>query len=902
MRRLAIVGLAALIAGDRASAGSPASLPIQTFHLPNGLTVLVVEDRRVPLVSVVSLHRFGSAQDPPGRPGLSHLVEHMLVEGYRVQARGDQPVASVRIVGRTGPEFTFYESDCRKGEVGLALWAEAMRMTAFDRRADMERVLAAARDSARNEDQEYEDRQTRRLVQAAAHELYPEGHPFRQIFDGQSATLDSATITEMASFHRRHYRPDNTTVAVVGDVDAGEVQELAQRYLGPLPASEAPGTAIPSPPARRGRTLSLPGPEPRVLIVYPVSGDSAPDEPALTVLRALLGSSLGRLNQHLVHDRSVLRSLSVSLQQWSQGGWLAVELQPRDGQSPDQAVAAFDQELGSLHGRWPDTPDLIPIKAGLEFDRVSSFQSLRDRSFALLRALRIGGSARSLWTRWARLNAVTAPQLRAAMDHYLDRGRRLVLKLEPGASPAATPSNPASAPAPAAELPARPRIAIPDPKGEGVFLSALNLPDLPVESFRLSNGLAVVLAPTHDVPRVDGTLVVRAGIDAVPLERLGLAQATTTLLMRGTRSRPLAAFTRDASSLGGGLWSEADWTAALVGFESLRSSLPQTLDLWAEVLREPVFEEGELELWRQQRLAKRAADARDPDEASFDVLRSQLFPPSSPWCWPPGGTARTSASVRRDDLRGFHFEHYHPGNATLIVAGDVQAAQLAPMLEKALADWLARPASSTPPAPPPSPRGAGGIFLVDVPGKTHASVRMGTLGVPDTSIDRAAQHLLADYLEIRLMRSLRAAGLAYMPRVSSRAWTRASVFDISASVEAAKVGQAVERIRDELRLLREHAWRVDSVQARAIQGLFRRWETIDGIERTLVIGSLFDLSTATLSRQAAAYDRPDGRSQQRLAARLLAPERLVLVVAGDRKVIEPQLAKLGKVTVLPPIP
>jgi zinc protease len=906
-RRLAIVGLViALIGADGASArAAPANLPVQTFHLPNGLTVLVVEDRRVPLVSVVSLHRFGAAQDPAGKPGLSHLVEHMLVQGYARPPRGTRSVANMPVKGTTGPDDTTYETECRKGEVGLALWHEAMRMTAFGRRADMERTFAAARDSARNEAQEGDDRELRSRLQVAAHELYPEGHPYRHVWDPQLPTLESATIDEMATFHRRYYRPENAIVAVVGDVDAGEVQELAQRYLGPLVGTgSGPATAPPPAPlAGLGRTIVEPGGDRRALLIYPVAGADDRDEPALRVLRALLGSGVGKLNQRLVRGRSLLRGLLVSHQPGQLGGWLTVELRPREGETLDHAIAGFAQELAALRNRWPQPDDLVPIKARLEFERVSNFQSYRDRAFALLWAYRVHGSARSLWAETARLNAVTAPQLRGVFARYLDRNRRLVLRFEPGV-PRAAPARPAatSTATPSTAPPASPRITIPDPGAEGVLLSALNLPDPAVESFTLSNGLKVVLASVHDVPRVDGKLIVNAGDVSTAPERMGLARATAVLSTHGTRSRSLAVFNQDVARLGGSITSDSGLSAAEVSFQTLRSNLEQTLALWAEAVRAPSFEEGELELWKQRRLASRAADARDPEEASFDVLRSRLFPASSPWGWAAGGTITTVPRLRSADLQAFHRERYHPGNATLVVAGDIEAPALLPLLERELGDWPVGAAVPPPEAPPGNPAGAGEIVLVDVPGKAHASVQIATLGRADSSIDRAAGRLLADLLDMRIQRALRADGLAYQPRATFGAWTTASIFRISASVAPTRVGEVVRKIQSELKSLRDHAWRVESFQAAAIQGLFRHWQTLDGIEEALVIGSLFDLPTATLSTQAAAYDGADGASLQRLAVRMLAAERLVTVVAGDRRIIEPQLAAFGKVHVLPTAP
>src|SRR4051812_33432040 len=153
----ALVALAVAAPHGRAAAPalSRSAPPIVTRKLPNGLTVILVEDRRAPLVSVVALYRAGSADDPPDRPGLAHLLEHAVIEGappIARAAREGQGEGLYLTTGLTTVDETFYRQEVRTGEVAVALWREAMRLTAFERRADVERALPLAAESVINEE------------------------------------------------------------------------------------------------------------------------------------------------------------------------------------------------------------------------------------------------------------------------------------------------------------------------------------------------------------------------------------------------------------------------------------------------------------------------------------------------------------------------------------------------------------------------------------------------------------------------------------------------------------------------------------------------------------------------------------------------------------------------------
>jgi zinc protease len=423
-----------------------------------------------------------------------------------------------------------------------------------------------------------------------------------------------------------------------------------------------------------------------------------------------------------------------------------------------------------------------------------------------------------------------------------------------------------------------------------------------VERFALSNGLRVVLTPAPDVPRVDGTLVVGAGAASAPA---GLPHATAVLLGEGTRQRSAAAFREELAAIGGNVWAETTWSAAQIHFQVTTPYLERALALWAEAVQEPAFEAATLERWqrRVQQLRERAA--RDPRQAAEDALQGRLFPGTSPYAWPAEGTAAAVRALTADALKRFHRERYHPGNATLVVAGDVDAATLRRLLERHLAGWKGQPAS--PPAPPPPaaiPAGSA-IVLVDVPDRNQTAVVVGTLGLTGWPAQSVLVELTTSLLTDRLARALQGRGLSYGPRVQVGQSPETQLFSAAASVPTGRVGEALKVMRGEIDRLRGDAtaWApLPAFRSYALQGMFRGLETRDGLEAALIATVLPAAMTPALSVRAVEYESVPVTDLQALARATLAPERTVVVVAGDRRAVEPQLAGLGAVMVRPAVP
>ncbi len=567
----------------------------------------------------------------------------------------------------------------------------------------------------------------------------------------------------------------------------------------------------------------------------------------------------------------------------------------RPGVSAAQLLAAHDAALASLGASWPGRADLERAHAAAALQRVSRFELYQDRALALLEAEDLGGAARFVWTFAGRTAAVTPERMRAVMDRILNPRARTVMLVQPG--PAAPEPEPVAVPAvPPAVVPRRAPTSIPTPTRSGTRLTSATVSGPAAQGFVLSNGLPVILSPTHEIPRVDGTLVVRAGDAASGPGELGLAQAAAELLVRGTESHDEAAFAAEEAAAGAWIRAGTDWTTATVSFEVTTPYLAPALALWSEVVRQPAYAAGEVERWKRLRATFRDRIGRDQLAAATEALARRMFAASSPYAWPGAGTMQSTSRITPTALRQFHLDHYHPANAALVVVGDVEARTLRPLLERALGGWQPRPAPPPPP-PPPTMEPGPPIVLVDVPGRRQAVVTIATRALTGWPVQRAMTTLMADLLDTALTRKLEADGLAY-PLDVTVLQSSAQVIQARARVPVDQLARAIREMRAEIDRLRtdRRAWAAVSVyRGNAIQRIYRRLETIDGLESALLRAVMAGEPPPEFSVEAVEYESIPTGDLLAYTAATLAPDRLVTIVAGDRRTAEPQVAPLGAI-------
>jgi predicted Zn-dependent peptidase len=263
------------------------------------------------------------------------------------------------------------------------------------------------------------------------------------------------------------------------------------------------------------------------------------------------------------------------------------------------------------------------------------------------------------------------------------------------------------------------------------------------EEATLKNGLRVILLPSHKVPTFNMQLVVLSGGLSDKPDYRGLATFTASLLREGTSKRSSKDIAEQVDALGATL-------TALSGLSSLTSTvttsglvenLDQTLDLFADVIRNPTFPQSEVDKYKTRTLAQLQFQRSIPRFLAAEQFQRAIYGTNHPASLiaPP---AESLKKLTSKDLAEFHSTYYRPNNAILAIVGDVTMKEIMPKLEKVFGDWEKGtvPATSIPPAPAQTD---SRIYLIDRPGSVQTVLQLGTLGIERTSPDYFAV-LMAD--------------------------------------------------------------------------------------------------------------------------------------------------------------
>ncbi|MCG6956818.1 MAG: insulinase family protein [Gemmatimonadetes bacterium] len=431
-----------------------------------------------------------------------------------------------------------------------------------------------------------------------------------------------------------------------------------------------------------------------------------------------------------------------------------------------------------------------------------------------------------------------------------------------------------------------------------------------IQDYRLQNGLRVVLWERTALPLVSLQLQFRGGASAHPAQKAGLAALTADMLDEGTSTRNALEIAGTVDLLGATLTSSAGYDASQVRLSILRDKLADGLAVMADIVMHPTFPESEFTRVRKERLDRVLQRSAEPAAMADDAFVRTLYGTDHPYGASLLGTSETLEDLVREDVESFFHARYAPGQATLVVVGDIERAALDSLLAASFAGWQghgedlhALPMASGAPAP--------GIYVVDKPGAAQSEVRVGYVAVdrktPDYYPLTVLNTVLGGTFTSRLNLKLReekgytyGAGSAFDMRVAP------GPFEAAAAVATPVTDSAVADFVEEIdRLSREDVPNEELERARNFLALRlpQRFESVDDVVRRLAELVLYDLPLGFYSDYVTAVQGVDAGAVRRAAERYLPVSRMIIVVAGDRKEVESSLASLdlGPVVVLGPV-
>jgi predicted Zn-dependent peptidase len=868
---------------------APPEIRFTKTTLANGLDVIARRQPHLPVVAVNLWYHVGSKNEERRQRGFAHLFEHLMFEGSE-HYPGDffKPLQRLGagVNGSTSTDRTNYYEDIPAAHVELAVAMESDRMANLLPALD-ERKLRVQKDVVKNEyRQNYANRPYGQVWRLLAEALYPPEHPYSWLTIGVMEDVEAATRDDVEAFFRRFYVPSNASLCLVGDIDEDRALALAERYFGGIPGGA---------PAVRPRSpeVALPGDVEvtlrdrveldRLYRLWPTVPHFHPDDAPLALLADVLArGKASRLYRRLVMEEQVAQDVTAYQGSRELAGTYGLIATARPGRELARAREVAEAELADLAARGPTDEELARARNGrlashiYALDNIGGFGGVADRLNAYNTYLGDPGHFADDARRYLE---ATADDLRRVAARYLAGRPSVGLAVLGRARSAAAPLDRATPPAPAPAVPFR----APDP-----------------EVRRLACGAELWVIPRRDLPIVAATAVVDAGASTHGPDRGGLASLAASLLDEGTARFSSLDLALAAERLGTNLGTSCGWDGAYVSLQCLSPHLDESLDLAAEVLVAPTFPPEEFARVHGQTLAAIRADDDRAEAVASRVLLRQLYPDGHPYRVPTEGLESTASGLGRDEVAAFYARRFRPRGAAWVVAGDVDPDALARRLDDLLAPWSpGEPASAEP--WPEVPASRARLILVDRPGAPQAVVRVGHVGIrrldPDHDHLAVFNQVLGGQFTSRLNERLREEkGYTYGVRSHFDARRGAGPFTIGASLESARLADALEDLRAEVAALLDHRpptpAELDDARRALIEGQARHFETPSALVARYAGLFLHGLPPDHHARLAARLGAVTIGSMIDAARRHLRPSELVFVVVADAEAVAPGLARL----------
>ena len=409
------------------------------FTLDNGLTVLVREDHRAPVVVQMLWYKVGSYDEPPGQTGISHVLEHMLFKGTTNFTVGDFSRLVRRFGGSdnafTSYDFTAYFQKFEASRLPLMMEIEADRMANLviddeEFAREMQVVLEERRQRT--------DDNPNGLAWEKFNAITRPGSGYASPIIGWPTELDQLTPDQARDWYRRFYTPANATLVIAGNVTLEQVQTLAERFYGQIPAAAAPSRPLPrlsTPPGERRLTLNLPVQVPALYMSWnvPTLATHPDDYYALTMLAGVFdGGSSARLESALVRGREIAAGAGARYDGITRAdGLFSVTATPKTGVSLEALEQAIQQELSALRTAPPSPEELQRVRAGVISSRVFAIDSLFGQAMELGQMATLDLDWRLADSFAERLAEVTPEDVQRVANTWLINSRLAVAQVLP---------------------------------------------------------------------------------------------------------------------------------------------------------------------------------------------------------------------------------------------------------------------------------------------------------------------------------------------------------------------------------------------------------------------------------------------------------------------------------------
>lgn len=871
----------------------------ETFKLDNGLTVIVHQDKKVPMVAVNVWYHVGSKNEKAGKTGFAHLFEHLMFNGtenYNNEYfEPFEKIGSTDQNGTTNSDRTNYFQNVPTNALDLALWMESDRMGHLLGVVDQDK-LDEQRGVVQNEKRQGENQPYGKAFTRIAESAFPEGHPYSWSTIGSMEDLDAASLEDVQEWFKTYYGPNNAVLALAGDIDLETAKDKVTKYFGDIPAG--PPLVKPDiwiakrnqekrdimydnvPQARIYKTWNVPPRDTEAAAHFDLASS------------VLVGGKDSPLYKELVYEKQIATSVSAFYYDREIAGMFFLIADVVTGEDPAMVEQAMDDVMEKFIKRGPNTKQLKTQKTKTLAGFIRGIQRIGGfggKSDLLATCQTYTGDPGCYKKSIEYLDAATPAKMKATLAEWIDE-TPYVLTILPNEKLGVNESS------------VDRTQGIPFPTEKVSF----KFPKL--QTATLSNGAKVVLAQRQGIPLVEMNFQFNFGYAQENNDELGYTNFMMDMLNEGTKKYSSLEFDSILGSLGSNIGFGSDLDTSFVSVSSLKSNLDQTLDLAKEAVMFPTFPSNEIDRIKKQTLAAFKRDEFRASSIAFRNIGKLLYGEDHPYgkLLIGAGVSETIQNIDAEKLSDLHKRALNPQNLTFTVAGDISIDEIVGLLESKFGNWKSESGSNLrdlPKMPLPEKRM---VYLINKPNAEQSYIVAGQL-LPPTA---TAEEIKINYMNYAIggsftsrlnmnLREDKSWSYGVRTRLGNAKGQRAML--VTAPVQTDKTSESITEIINEYSsYLTTSPTTEDELSKGKASKTLRlpgQFETIGALKNGVSGIVTYNRDLDYLNQLPNLLDEPTLEDVRAMAQKYIKPDQWTWLVVGDLSKIEASIRELGLGTV-----
>jgi zinc protease len=900
----------------------PISVPFEKYTLPNGLTVILSEDKSDPIAAVAIVFHVGSSREVPGKTGFAHLFEHMMFQ--KSENVGEDQFfkliqgAGGELNGFTQQDATIYFEVVPKNALEMALWLESDRMGYLENTVTKP-ALANQQNVVQNEKRQSVDNSPYGFNEyLILKTLYPKGHPYSWDVIGDMEDLTNATVEDVKAFHKKFYTPNNSTLVIAGDINKEEVKSLIEKYFGEITQGEAVEKREPM-PTTLSTTVKLYHEDnfakaPRLTLVFPTVEQYSKDAYALDYLGGLLSDGKKTpLYKVLVKDKKLTSSVSAYNGTNELAGDFRITVTANPGVNLTDVEKAIFEAFDLFEKEGFTEDDLAGIKARNETGFYNSFSSILSKAFTLGVYQMYKNDPGFYSVDFANTQAVTSQDVKNVFRKYIKGKNFLATSFVPKGQVNLVAENSVNAgiveedvtkAAEVKEVPvaSEPVVKTPAKFDRSVQPTPGTDPEIkipPVWKGALGNGMKLWGIVQKELPLIQYSIVISGGHMLDELPKAGLANMTASLMNEGTKNRTPEELEDAIRLLGASISFSAGTENITIRVSSLARNFEKTISLVEEMLFEPRWDTVQFNLAKSRIINTIKRNKANPNYLASNTLNKLIFGDTNILSVETAGTEASIGPLTIDDLKGFYDKNFSPSVTQFLIAGDIDQQRVEAALKGINTRWPAKEVS-IPEMKATEPPVKSLICFVDVPGAKQSVIYIGSPSIPRTNPDFYPAYVTnyklgGSFNGIFNLILREEKGFTYGAWSGFNGMKNSGTFIASSMVRTNSTFESLNIFKTEMEKYRKSIPQeyVDFTKSALLKSNARAFETLYSLLGMLNTMSSYNLPADYIKQEEAFVRGLTVEKDLELANKYINPAKMYYVVVGDAKTQLKDLEKIG---------